>query len=112
MRPGDDVGVRVAGRLRRVARVGRDHDRVVEERRVLRDRGELLRELAADQVQRAARTSPQAAASPAGWEGSAAASCGSGIRWARASVSARSTRPVSSLNEGTPPRSTRTGSMS
>ena len=52
------------GRVGRVAGVGRDDDRVLEERRAGGDVGELLRELAVGQVQRArAATRPNAAAS-------------------------------------------------
>jgi hypothetical protein len=53
VRPRDGVGARVAGRLGGVAGLGADDDRVRQERRALRDRRELLRELAEGQVQRA-----------------------------------------------------------
>ena len=55
MGPGEDVGLGVGGRLGRVAGRGLDHDRVGQERRRGGRLGELLRELAVGQVQRAAR---------------------------------------------------------
>ena len=53
MRPGDGVGGGIGDRLRRVAGVGLQHDRVAEERRVAGHVGELAAELAVGQVQRA-----------------------------------------------------------
>ena len=55
MRPGDGVGGGIGDRLRRVAGVGLQDDRVAEKRRVARDVGELAAELAVGQVQRRGR---------------------------------------------------------
>ena len=66
MRPGDRVGARVARGLGRVARLGADDDRVGQERRALRDRRELLGELAEGQVQRALAHEPGGGGVPEG----------------------------------------------
>ena len=55
-----------ARRVRRVAGIGRDHDRVLQERRAGGDGGELLRELAEGQVQRAPLDQPEGRGVPEG----------------------------------------------
>ena len=64
--PGEDVGGGVGGRLRRVAGLGLDHDRVGEERRRRGRLGELLRELAVGEVQGALAHQPGGGGLPEG----------------------------------------------
>ena len=66
MGPGDRVGGGVGGRLGGVAGLGLDHDRVAEERRRGGRLGELLRELAVDEVQGALAHEPGGGGLPEG----------------------------------------------